>query len=197
MKNLFKVIFKADGIYCTNIAKAYDEAFCRFYYDTFDYDEVIIREAEEYELEEAERKGMPIVEIERTEEAIIDDINELMADDELKADALEELDSYNGILGDDRVYSMWELDDLFCNTTPSDLLSKIDFNNFCDTDDYFYFNGYGNMVSTDYREYPDYDIEDYLDDFIDNMGSLYLDNDFQELLEELEASRNFWDNLEE
>lgn len=195
MKNLFKVIFKADGIYCTNIAKAYDEAFCRFYYDTFDYDEVIIREAEEYELEEAERKGMPIVEIERTEEAIMDDILELMEDEDKKADALEELDSYIGILGDDRLNSMYDLDDLFYSIKPSDLLQKIDFNNFSDTDDYFYFNGYGNMVSTDYREYPDYDIEDYIGDFLDNMGSLYLDNDFQELLEELEASRTFWDEV--
>lgn len=99
MKNLFKVIFKADGIYCPNIAKAYDEVFCRFYYDTFDYDEVIIREAEVYELEEAERKGMPIVEIERTEEAIMDDIEEFFEDDDNKADVLEELDGWNGFWG--------------------------------------------------------------------------------------------------
>lgn len=191
MKNLFKVTFNNDGVYCTNIAKAYDEATAMFYYDG--YDDVVIREAEEYELEEAERKGMPIIEIERTEEAIIDDIVDLMNDEDKKADALEELDSYNGILGDDKLNSMYDLDDLFYGVMPSELLQKIDFNNFSDTDEYFYFNGYGNMVSTDYREYPDFDIEDYIDDFIDNMGSLYLDSDFQELLEELEASRSFWD----
>lgn len=38
--------------------------------------------------------------------------------------------------------------------------------------DYFYFNGYGNLVSTDYKDYSDYLDLDYVQDIVDNYGHL-------------------------
>lgn len=83
---------------------------------------------------------------------------------------MEELDSYNGYLGDDRYYCMEELDELYSDTKPIDLLHRTFYGHDDDTwttdasgnktygefnpnRTYFYYNGYGNLVSTDYKDY--------------------------------------------
>lgn len=83
---------------------------------------------------------------------------------------MEELDSYNGYLGDDRYYCMEELDELYSDTKPIDLLYRTFYGHDDDTwttdasgnktygefnpnRTYFYYNGYGNLVSSDYKDY--------------------------------------------
>lgn len=121
--------------------------------------------------------------------------------------AIEELDSYNGYLGDYRYYEMEMLDELFCNATPAEILNRAFFGHDEDTyttdtygnksygafnpnRDYFNLNGYGNLVSTDYKDYTAYldayAIEDmyehrYYIDTIDN------DDELAALFDELES----------
>lgn len=90
-------------------------------------------------------------------------------EDEFNA-AIEELDSYNGYLGDDRYYSMDELDELYSGTEPTEILRRAfygydedtyntdshgnrEYGAFNPNRDYFTYNGYGNLVSADYKDY--------------------------------------------
>ena len=90
-------------------------------------------------------------------------------EDEFNA-AIEELDSYNGYLGDDRYYSMDEFDELYSDTEPTEILRRAFYGYDEDTyttdahgnrehgafnpnRDYFTHNGYGNLVSADYKDY--------------------------------------------
>lgn len=85
-------------------------------------------------------------------------------------DCMEELDSYNGYLGDDRYYCMEELDEFYSDTKPIDLLYRTfyghdddawttdasgnkTYGEFNPNRTYFYYNGYGNLVSSDYKDY--------------------------------------------
>ncbi len=64
----------------------------------------------------------------------------------------EELDNWNGLLGDARCYDMYEIDDFF--DKPSDLLRAMD--NFDIDDEYFYFNcGDVTTASDKYDVYSD------------------------------------------
>ena len=111
---------------------------------------------------------------------------------------IEELDSYNGYLGDDRYYEMELLDEFYAGVKPSELLPRIYYGRDDDTwhtdgsgnkiygefnpnRDYFYYNGYGNLVSSDYKDYSahldTYAIESMLEnryyiDSIDNDDTL-------------------------
>ena len=90
--------------------------------------------------------------------------------EELFNSCVEELDSYNGYLGDDHYYDMEVLNELFYDKAPLDILQRAYFGRDDDTwttdsrgnrsygefnpnRDYFYFNGYGNLVSSDYKDY--------------------------------------------
>ena len=83
---------------------------------------------------------------------------------------IEELDSYNGYLCDDRYYSMDELGELYADTNPIELLQRAFYGHDAETwhtdshgnkeygafnpnREYFTFNGYGNLVSADYKDY--------------------------------------------
>lgn len=84
-------------------------------------------------------------------------------------DCIEELDSYNGYLDDNRYYNMDELDELYHDEQPSEVLRRAfygydktynknddgDGDPFNPNRDYFRFNGYGNLVSSDYKDYTD------------------------------------------
>ena len=109
----------------------------------------------------------------RTKEAVIADIIQYFNENEdVFNDCMEELDGYNGYLGDDRYYSMEELNDFYSGQEPQEVLFRafygfdadswhIDHNgdkiygSFNPNRDYFYFNGYGNLVSSDYKDYSD------------------------------------------
>lgn len=88
-------------------------------------------------------------------------------------DCIEELDSYNGYLGDDRYYFMEELDEIYHDVEPTELLRRAfygydsetwstdshgnkEYGAFNPNREYFTFNGYGNLVSADYKDYSAY-----------------------------------------
>ena len=83
---------------------------------------------------------------------------------------MEDLDGWNGYLGDDRYYPMEELSELYHDADPIDLLNRAffgydadnwtttaqgekEYGPFNPNRDYFTFNGYGNFVSSDWIDY--------------------------------------------
>ena len=108
----------------------------------------------------------------------------VQADSNLLTEICEELDSWDGFLGDDRCYSMDEIDEILGDKKPSELLNMVssDFNY---NDDYFYFNGYGNLESCDDKEDHYLDIfthEEILDTYLDKYYHCDLTNtDLEEL----------------
>lgn len=104
-----------------------------------------------------------------TIEKIIEFFND---NEELFNAAIEELDSYNGYLGDDRYYSMDELNEFYNGTDPIEILQRAFYGYDEDTwhtdncgnkiygafnpnREYFSYNGYGNLISSDYKDYSD------------------------------------------
>lgn len=128
-------------------------------------------------------------------------------DEELFNSTIEELDNYNGYLNDNRYYSMSELPELLYGKDPIDLLNTAYFgkdeeswhtdssgnkiyDSFNPNREYFTFNGYGNLVSADYKDYS-YLLDDYfIEALIDNKDNLYLDNEILEIIEGAEEDYN-------
>ena len=123
---------------------------------------------------------------------------------------IEELDSYNGCLGDDRYYEMEILDELYNGVNPTELLYRAfyGYDEDCYTTDsdgnehyeefnpnreFFRYNGCGNLVSTDYKDYSAqldrYAVEDMKDnrDYID---SIEADAELSALFDELEEAES-------
>ena len=140
---------------------------------------------------------------ETTVKKIIDFFNE---NEDIFNSCIEELDSYNGFLNDDRYYSMDELDEFYSGTEPLELLRRAYYGRDDDTyttdsngnktygefnpnRDYFYYNGYGNLVSSDYKNYSahldEYAIEAMSENrqYIDSIDG---DDDLAALFDELE-----------
>lgn len=130
--------------------------------------------------------------------------------EEIFNQCIEELDSYNGYLCDDRYYSMDELDEFYNGTDPLEILRRAYYGRDDDTwhtdasgnkiygefnpnREYFYYNGYGNLVSSDYKDYSDkldnYVIESMSENrcYIDTIDS---DDELRELFDELEEVPN-------
>ena len=121
-------------------------------------------------------------------------------------DCIEDLDSYNGYLGDDRYYSMDELDELYSGQDATEILMRAfygydaetwhtdshgekEYGPFNPNRDYFTYNGYGNLVSADYKDYSAYLGEYDVERMAENRGHLwYIDNtpELSELFDELE-----------
>ena len=109
----------------------------------------------------------------RTKKAIIADIIQYFKENEdVFNDCMEDLDGYNGYLGDDRYYPMDELDDFYTGKAPSEILFRAyygydeetyttdisgnkTYGEFNPNREYFRYNGYGNLVSSDYKDYSD------------------------------------------
>lgn len=113
-------------------------------------------------------------------------LEELKEDNDIFVVVCEELDNWDGFLGDDRVYDMSELDDLLYGKSPLEIIEMVDGNNFSTSDDYFQFTTYG-LESTDdkYDVYSsNYGAEEVLDELIDkyNHVSLYGNSRFDELV---------------
>lgn len=119
---------------------------------------------------------------------------------------IEELDSYNGYLNDDRYYLMEDLNEFYNGTDPIELLNRAYYGRDDDTwttdasgnktygefnpnREYFYYNGYGNLVSSDYKDYSAhldrYAIESMSENrsYIDSIES---DEELSALFDELE-----------
>ncbi len=129
-------------------------------------------------------------------------LKELFENNEkLFIEAIEELDNYNGYLGDDRYYDMEMLPELLCN---EDMLKVLNMAYFGDDEnyhidnygckhyesfnpnrEYFYFNGYGNLCSTNYKDYS-CRLDDYfIDALLENYQHLYLDDEIIDIIEEV------------
>lgn len=117
---------------------------------------------------------------------------------------IEELDSYNGYLGDDRYYDMEELDEFYSGTEATEILRRAfygydsetwttdangnkEYGAFNPNRNYFYYNGYGNLVSADYKDYS-YKLDEwFVDAIIDNAGQLYeIPDEVQEIIDSIE-----------
>lgn len=111
---------------------------------------------------------------------------------------IEELDSWMGYLDGERVVPMEELDDYYQDIEPLEILRRAFFGYdeayanseekapFNPNRDYFYLNGYGNLVSTDKHDYSDYLGEDVVNDIIANSPNLELSSGAQEIIDEYE-----------
>lgn len=231
MKKYFTVSFKySESVYCSNIAHAETAEAVNAHYSKYEW--VSVKECEDYEVETARRKGMPIVEVEtpevvteepeqkekeaemkntRTAEKITNEIIAYFQEHEdIYNEAVEELDAYNGYLGDDRYYSMDELDELYNGTEPSEILRRDfygydeetyitdasgnrEYGPFNPNREYFRYNGYGNLVSADYKDYTGlldhYIIESMLEnrDYIDTIDN---EPELSKLFDELENAEN-------
>lgn len=145
----------------------------------------------------------------RTTEEVIADIIAFFKDNEdIFNEAIEELDAYNGYLGDDRYFTMDELDELYIGIEPSEILRRAyygydaetyatdgsgnrEYGEFNPNREYFTYNGYGNLVSADYKDYSAYldnyavkamsENREYIDTIEDN-------KELAELFDELEQA---------
>ena len=108
-------------------------------------------------------------EIETKKETAINAIIEYFKEnEETFNDCIEQLDGYNGYLGDDRYYEMEMLDEFYSDEKPLEILYRVFYgydeetsteNNhteFNPNRDYFRYNGDGNPVSADYKDYSDH-----------------------------------------
>ena len=118
-------------------------------------------------------------------EFVIEKIAEILQDDsEAFVEACEELDNWNGFLGDARCEHMDMIDEFF--DKPSDLLDKMD--DFDYSDEYFYFTAYGYVSTTNdvYDVYSDeHDVDEVIDELIDNYThvNLTVNDSLKELLD--------------
>ena len=108
---------------------------------------------------------------------------------------IEEMDDWNGYLGSGRIEPMKELDVIYQSKEATEILRRAFFGyddayakseqraTFNPNRDYFYFNGYGNLVSTDELDYSDYLDVDCVQDIIDNESHLCLSDGAQEIID--------------
>lgn len=126
--------------------------------------------------------------------------------DDAFTDCIEELDAYNGYLGDNRIYPMDELEDIVSGYDKMDLLNMAYFGNddddwimengekknvysFNPNRDYFYFNGYGNLCSTSWKDYSahlDHYAVEAMEENRSYIDTIEGDPELSELFDELE-----------
>ena len=133
--------------------------------------------------------------IENIKKMIIDYFN---SNEETFNECIEELDNYNGYLDDRRYYPMEELNEFYHNTEPLELLYRTFYGHdednytidqsgnktYCEFNpnrEYFSFNGYGNLVSSDYKDYSDLNDHWFIDSLLKNRENIYIINENSEL----------------
>ena len=83
---------------------------------------------------------------------------------------------------DDRIYSMYELDELLEGRTPTDILSMGFYGDFRPQHDFVWFNGYGNLESADYISEMPISVDEIADYILSEEDSLGND-EIQEILD--------------
>ena len=126
--------------------------------------------------------------------------------EEIFNDCMEELDSYNGYLGDDRYYEMEMLNEFYSGQEPIEILYRAFYGRDDDTwttdssdnktyeefnpnREYFYFNGYGNLVSSNYKDYTGKLDHYFIESLSENRQYIYSienDDELKEMFDELE-----------
>ena len=106
-----------------------------------------------------------------TREQAITTYVENLSKDKL-VELLQYMNDYDGCF-DDCVYSdMDEFDDFMWNYSPMQIAQMIFFGDFNPNDDYFRFNGYGNLESANWLD-VEAEAEDLVDDIIDQLVNYY------------------------
>lgn len=144
----------------------------------------------------------------RTKEIVIADIIQYFKENEdIFNDCMEELDGYDGYLGDDRYYYMEDMSEFYRGQDPIEILTRAFYGHDDDTwetdrngnkvygafnpnRDYFYYNGYGNLVSSDYKDYSDKLDHWAIEEMSNNRRYIYSIDDNEELAD-------LFDELEE
>jgi hypothetical protein len=133
---------------------------------------------------------------------------------EIFNECIAELDSYNGYLGDNRYYEMELLNEIFSENEPLEILNRAFFGHdeddwhtdgsgnkiyseFNPNKDYFKFNGYGNLISTNYPDYSDYIDEYVIEEMSENRREIYAIDDNEELSELFDELENEDDENDE
>lgn len=143
------------------------------------------------------------------EETIGEIIEWFNDNDDVFIDCIEELDGWNGYLGDDRYYNMDEIAELFCGTNPLELLQRAYWgydeyggktSSFDPTKQYFRFSGYGNLVSADEKDYSDH-LDSYLVEALadkrKHVSEIGYNEELSELFDKLESINDDIDEDEE
>lgn len=121
--------------------------------------------------------------------------------EDLFNETIEELDSYNGYLGDDRYYLMEELPEFYRDTDPIELLQRVFFGGdlynyttdesgrirygaFNPNRNYFTYNGYGNLLSTNYKDYSAHLDKWFITALMENADYLYLNEEVAAKIQE-------------
>ena len=86
---------------------------------------------------------------------------------------------------DNRVYYMSEFDEIMSGVEPWEVARSAYYGDFRPWDNYFYFNGYGNLASGDFIEQLPIYIDEITEYIADNGDSLYND-DIQKIIDEYE-----------
>lgn len=130
--------------------------------------------------------------------------------EELFNSCMEELDGYNGYLGDNRYYEMDLLEEFYNGTNAIELLNRAYFgwdedNYYTDSSgnkvyssfnpnrNYFSYNGYGNLISTDYINYSVYLDEYAIEAMSENryyINTIDYNDELARLFDELEEENN-------
>ena len=117
------------------------------------------------------------------------------------ANDIEELDDWTGCLYDDKIYPMDDLNEFFSNEKPDEIIRRAFYGydetytkdeqreSFNPNRNYFYFNGCGNLVSIDEKDYSDYLDIAFIQDIIDNSHNLVLSDGSQEIIEDYEDEK--------
>lgn len=147
----------------------------------------------------------------RTAEEVTADIIAFFKDNEdIFNEAIEDLNAYNGYLGDNRYYTMDELDELYTGTEPSEILRRAfygydeetyitdgsgnrEYGQFNPNRDFFTYNGYGNLISADYKDYTGYLDKYAIEAMSENryyIDSIEQSDELAALFDELENTEN-------
>lgn len=125
--------------------------------------------------------------------------------EELFNSCIEELDSYNGYLGDDRYFEMEMIDEFYHGVEPSELMNRIfyGYDEDTSTEDnhtefnpnrgYFRYNGYGNLVSADWKDYSAHLDSWCIESMSENrnyIDSIESDSELAALFDEMESENN-------
>jgi hypothetical protein len=140
---------------------------------------------------------MEVLKMEKKKEMLM----ELFKNDEgLFNSTIEELDSYNGYLGDNRYYDMEMLPEFYNGTDTIELLNRAYFgrdddnwhtdgagnkifDSFNPNRNYFYYNGYGNLCSSNIKDYSCHLDAYFIDSLLENYHHLYLDDEIINIIE--------------
>lgn len=195
MKKYYTVSFEyAEDIYCTNIAHAESVADVEAEYRKYNW--VKVRESAAYEVEEARRRGMPIIEVEPQQDTPAE-VEPLSRYERIRA----YLDSLNDVIlvqihnaycdatnnSDNCIYPMDDFDEIIGDVKPWEVAKMCFYGHeFNPNHEWFYFNGDGNLESLDYINDSSPIYTEDIADYIDRDDNPLDDDEIAAILEEVE-----------